>query len=51
MRHEHLDHLRHLVDEGESPLTPAVLIGIVIVCVVPLVAILIALADGAGHFG
>ena len=48
--HEHLDRLRHIVDEGDSSLTPVVLVGIVLVFVVPLAALLILVADGVAHF-
>ena len=48
--HEHLDRLRHIVDEGESPLTLVVLVGIVLVVVVPVAALFILLADGVAHF-
>ena len=48
--HEHLDRLRHIVDEGDSALTPVVLVGIVLVLVVPLAALFILLADGVAHF-
>jgi hypothetical protein len=50
VRHEHLGRLRRIATEGESPLTPVVLAGIVLVVVVPLAALLIFLADGVAHF-
>jgi hypothetical protein len=48
--HEHLDRLRRIADEGDSPLTPVVLAGIVLAFVVPFAALLILLADGVAHF-
>ena len=48
--HGHLDRLRRIADEGDSPLTPVVLAGIVLAFVVPLAALLILLADGVAHF-
>jgi hypothetical protein len=43
-------HLRHVAEEGESPATPAILVGAVLAFVVPLAAIVILLAFGIAHF-
>lgn len=43
-------HVRQVADKGESPATPAVLIGAVLGFVVPLAAIIILLAFGSAHF-
>jgi hypothetical protein len=50
VRHEHLDLLRRIAEEGEMPVTPIVLVLIALVVVVPLAALLILLADGVAHF-
>jgi mono/diheme cytochrome c family protein len=43
------EHLRRIVDEGKSEATPAILIGTWIAFVVPLVAIVIAIAFGTAY--
>jgi hypothetical protein len=43
-------HVRQVADEGESAATPLILVGVVILCVVPLVAIVILLALGVADF-
>ena len=43
-------HLHEIVDEGESPATPAIVVGAVIAFVVPFAAMLIFLAFGVAHF-
>jgi hypothetical protein len=43
------EHLHQIVDEGKSEATPAILIGAWIAFVVPLVAIVIAIAFGTAY--
>ena len=43
-------HVREVVDEGESPATPAILVGIVLAFIVPIATVLMLLAFGVGHF-
>jgi hypothetical protein len=43
-------HLRAIAAAGESPLTPAILVGLVLAFVVPLAAILMLLAFGIADF-
>lgn len=47
---EEAAHLREVVDEGESPLTPAILAGVLLAFVVPLAAFLIFLVFAIAHF-
>ena len=47
---EEVEHARQVVDEGESPATPAIIAGFVIAFVVPLATIIIFLAFGIAHF-
>ena len=42
--------MREVVDEGESPATPAILVGIVLAFIVPIATVLMLLAFGVGHF-
>jgi capsular polysaccharide biosynthesis protein len=42
-------HVREVVDAGESPSTPAILVGIVLAFIVPIATVLMLLAFGAGH--
>jgi hypothetical protein len=44
------EHLRKIADEGENPRTPAILVGTVLLFIVPIVALLIALAFTVAHF-
>jgi Pyruvate/2-oxoacid:ferredoxin oxidoreductase gamma subunit len=43
-------HLRSIAAKGESPATPAILVGFVLVFIVPIAAFLILLAFGVMHF-
>lgn len=43
-------HLRQIADEGASPATPAILAGVVLAFIVPLVSMLILLDFVIGHF-
>jgi hypothetical protein len=43
-------HVREVVDEGQSPATPAILVGVVLAFIVPIATVLMLLAFGAGHF-
>jgi len=43
-------HVREVVDEGESPATPAILVGIVLAFIVPVATVLMLLAFGVAHF-
>jgi hypothetical protein len=45
-----LQHVREVADEGESPATPAILVGVVLAFIVPIATVLMLLAFGAGHF-
>ena len=45
-----VEHLKDLADRGESPRTPALLIGLVLLVVVPLVLTFLAVATLAAHF-
>jgi hypothetical protein len=47
---EEAAHLRQVAAKGESPATPAILIGAVLAFVVPLAAIVMVLAFGIAHF-
>ena len=47
---EEVEHAREVVDEGESPATPAIIAGAVIAFIVPLAALIIFLALGIAHF-
>jgi hypothetical protein len=42
--------VREVLDEGESPATPAILVGVVLAFIVPIATVLMLLAFGAGHF-
>jgi hypothetical protein len=42
--------VRKIVDEGESPATPAILVGVVLAFIVPIATVLMLLAFGIGHF-
>lgn len=51
--HETVDevaHLREIVDEGESPATPAIVVGVVLAFLVPFAAMVIVLAFAVAHF-
>jgi hypothetical protein len=43
-------HVREVAEEGESPATPAILVGLVLAFIVPLATVLMLLAFGVGHF-
>jgi hypothetical protein len=43
-------HVREVVDDGESPATPAILVGVVLALIVPIATVLMLLAFGVGHF-
>jgi hypothetical protein len=43
-------HAREVVDDGESPATPAILVGVVLALIVPIATVLMLLAFGVGHF-
>jgi hypothetical protein len=43
-------HVREIVNEGESPATPALLVGVVLAFVVPIATVLMLLAFGVAHF-
>ena len=43
-------HVRDVVDEGESPVTPAILVGVVLAFIVPIATVLMLLTFGVGHF-
>ena len=47
---EEVEHVRQVVDEGESPATPAIIAGAVIAFVVPLAALIMLLALAIAHF-
>jgi hypothetical protein len=47
---EEVEHVRQVVDEGESPATPAIIAGVVIAFVVPLAALIMLLALAIAHF-
>ena len=47
---EEVEHAREVVNEGESPATPAIIAGAVIAFVVPLAALIMLLALGIAHF-
>jgi hypothetical protein len=47
---EEAAHLRDVADEGESAATPAIVAGVVLAFVVPLVAIVIFLVFAIAHF-
>jgi hypothetical protein len=47
---EDATHVRQVVGRGESPATPAILVGVVLAFVVPLAAIIMLLAFGIAHF-
>ena len=47
---EEVAHLREIVDEGESPATPAIVVGAVLAFVVPFAALLITLSFVVAHF-
>jgi hypothetical protein len=42
--------VREIVNEGESPATPALLVGVVLAFVVPIATVLMLLAFGVAHF-
>jgi hypothetical protein len=42
-------HVREIAEKGESPATPAILVGLVLSFVVPFATVLMLLAFGAGH--
>lgn len=42
--------MREIVNEGESPATPALLVGVVLAFVVPIATVLMLLAFGVAHF-
>ena len=42
--------MHEIADEGESPKTPAILVGVVVAVVVPLATVLMLLAFGVAHF-
>jgi hypothetical protein len=42
-------HVREIAEEGESPATPAILVGFVLAFIVPIATVLMLLAFGAGH--
>ncbi len=46
---QEVEHLRRIVDDGQSAATPAILIGTWIALVVPLVAIVVGVAFGAAY--
>lgn len=41
--------MRDIVNEGESPATPAILVGVVLACIVPIATVLMLLAFGVAH--
>jgi hypothetical protein len=43
-------HVRDIAKEGESPATPAVLVGVVLAFIVPIATVLMLLAFGVAHF-
>jgi hypothetical protein len=43
-------HVREVVDQGESPATPAIIAGVVLAVVVPLAALLIFMDFAIEHF-
>ena len=47
---EEAAHVREIVDEGESPKTPAFLIGVALAVVIPIATVLMLLAFGIAHF-
>lgn len=47
---EEAAHLRQIADEGESPKTPAILVGVVLALIIPAAAVLMLLAFGVAHF-
>ena len=44
------EHLREVADEGESPKTPAILVGFALGFIIPIAALLMLLAFGVAHF-
>ncbi len=42
--------MREVVDEGDSPATPAILVGVVLAFIVPVATVLMLLAFGVAHF-
>ena len=50
MKHEHLDRLRRIAEEGENPLTPVAHAGLALVVVAPLLGLRILLADRVVYF-
>jgi len=42
--------VRDIAKEGESPATPAVLVGVVLAFIVPIATVLMLLAFGVAHF-
>ena len=42
--------MRDIVKEGESPATPAVLVGLVLAFIVPIATVLMLLSFGVAHF-
>ena len=42
--------VREIANEGESPATPAVLVGVVLAFIVPIATVLMLLAFGVAHF-
>ena len=47
---EHGAHVREIVNEGESPATPAILAGVVLGFIVPIATVLMLLAFGVARF-
>jgi hypothetical protein len=47
---EDATHIRQVAARGESPATPAILVGVVLAFVVPLTAIIMLLAFGIAYF-
>ncbi len=43
-------HVREIVNEGKSPATPAILVGVILAFIIPLATLLILLAFGVAHF-
>ena len=42
--------MREIVNEGKSPATPAILVGVILAFIIPLATLLILLAFGVAHF-
>jgi hypothetical protein len=42
--------VREVVDDGESPATPAILVGVLLALLVPIATVLMLLAFGVAHF-